>query len=157
MGRRPDCDWANIGHWTKCVTVLFSTRKQQQPPVTASFFLIAFLEEAFIRNIIIILYINYIIIICINNNNNHHKHQVLDPLIRSVSRATAARANASSVFQLFSFLVVCSSMISKGNNKNNNNNNNSVINNNRGRFQDLTLLFQTPMGSCPRKGSPAFL
>jgi len=38
----------------------------------------------------------------------------LDPLIRSVSRVTAARANASSVFQSFSFLVVCSDMISKG-------------------------------------------
>jgi len=49
-----------------------------------------------------------------NNNNNNNKHQWLDPLIRSVSRVTAARANASSVFQLFSFLVVCSGMISKG-------------------------------------------
>ena len=38
----------------------------------------------------------------------------LDPLIRSVSRVTTARDNASSVFQLFSFLVVCSGMISKG-------------------------------------------
>ena len=45
---------------------------------------------------------------------HHHKHQGLDPLIRSVSRVTAARANASSVFQLFAFLVVCSGMISKG-------------------------------------------
>ena len=43
-----------------------------------------------------------------------HKHQGLAPLIRSVSTVTAARANASSVFQLFSFLVVCSGMISKG-------------------------------------------
>jgi len=41
-------------------------------------------------------------------------HQGLDPLIRSVSRVTAARANAPSVFQLFSFLVLCSGMISKG-------------------------------------------
>ena len=47
-------------------------------------------------------------------NNHHHKHQGLGPLIRSVSRVTAARANASSVFQLFSFLVVCSGMIWKG-------------------------------------------
>ena len=47
-------------------------------------------------------------------NHHHHKHQGLDPLIRSVSRVTAARANASSVFQLFTFLVVCSGMISKG-------------------------------------------
>ena len=44
----------------------------------------------------------------------HHKYQGLDPLIRFVSRVTAARANASSVFQLFYFLVVCSGMISKG-------------------------------------------
>jgi len=47
-------------------------------------------------------------------HHHHHKHQGLDPLIRSVSRITAARANASSVFQLFSFLVVCSGMISRG-------------------------------------------
>jgi hypothetical protein len=38
----------------------------------------------------------------------------MDPLIRSVSQFTAARANASSVFQLFFFLAVCSGMISKG-------------------------------------------
>jgi hypothetical protein len=44
----------------------------------------------------------------------HHKHQGLDPLIRSVSRVTTALANVSLVFQLFSFLVVCSNMISKG-------------------------------------------
>ena len=47
-------------------------------------------------------------------NCHHHKHQGLDSLIRSVSRVTAARANASSVFQLFSFPLVCSGMISKG-------------------------------------------
>jgi hypothetical protein len=47
-------------------------------------------------------------------HHHHHKHHGLDPLIRSVSRVTAARANASSVFQLFSFLVVRSGMISKG-------------------------------------------
>ena len=47
-------------------------------------------------------------------HHHHHKHQVLDPLICSVSRVTAACANASSVFQLLSFLVVCSGMISKG-------------------------------------------
>jgi len=35
-------------------------------------------------------------------------------LIRSVSRVTTVLANVSSVFQLFSFLVVCSDMISKG-------------------------------------------
>ena len=35
-------------------------------------------------------------------------------MIRSVSRVIIARANASSVFQLFSFLVVCSGTISKG-------------------------------------------
>ena len=33
-------------------------------------------------------------------------------MIRSVSRVTVACANASSVFQVFSFLVVCSGMIS---------------------------------------------
>jgi len=46
--------------------------------------------------------------------HHHHKHQGLDPLNRSVSRVTAACANVSSVFQFFSFLVVCSGMISKG-------------------------------------------
>jgi len=46
--------------------------------------------------------------------HHHHKHQGVDPLIRSVSRVTTARANASSVFQSFSFLVVCGGMISKG-------------------------------------------
>ena len=54
------------------------------------------------------------------SNDNHHfhkhyrKHQGLDPLIRSVSRVTTALTNVSWVFQLFSFLVVCSDMISKG-------------------------------------------
>jgi hypothetical protein len=38
----------------------------------------------------------------------------MDPLIRSVSRVTTALANVSLVFQLFSFRVVCSDMISKG-------------------------------------------
>ena len=47
-------------------------------------------------------------------HHHHHKHQGLEPLIRSVSRVTTALANVSSVFQLFSFLVVCSNMISKG-------------------------------------------
>ena len=46
-------------------------------------------------------------------SHHHHKHQGLDPLIRSVSRVTTALANVSSVFQLFSFLVVCSGVISK--------------------------------------------
>ena len=45
---------------------------------------------------------------------HHREHQGLDPFIRSVSRVTAARANASSVFQLFSFRLVCSGMISEG-------------------------------------------
>jgi len=49
-----------------------------------------------------------------HHHHHHHKQQELGPLIRSVSRVTAARANASSVFQLFSFLVVCNGMISKG-------------------------------------------
>jgi hypothetical protein len=44
---------------------------------------------------------------------HHYKHQGLDPLARSVSRVTTALANVSSVFPLFSFLVVCSDMISK--------------------------------------------
>jgi len=48
------------------------------------------------------------------NHHHHHKHQGMNPLIRSVSRVRSARANASSVFQLFSFLVVCSGMNSKG-------------------------------------------
>ena len=48
------------------------------------------------------------------NLDRRHKHQGLDPLIRSFSRVTTALANVSSVFQLFSFLVVCSDMISKG-------------------------------------------
>ena len=47
-------------------------------------------------------------------NSHYHKHQGLDPSIRSVSTVTTAPSNASSVFQLFSFLVVCSGMISKG-------------------------------------------
>jgi len=49
-----------------------------------------------------------------NNNNNNNKHQGLDALIRSDSTVTAARATASSVFQMLSFLVVSSGMISKG-------------------------------------------
>ena len=46
-------------------------------------------------------------------HHHHHKHQGLDPSIRSVSKVTAARFSASSVFQLFSFLVVCIGMTSK--------------------------------------------
>ena len=46
--------------------------------------------------------------------DHHHKHQGLDPLIRSGSTVTTALSNISSVFQLFSFLAVCSGMISKG-------------------------------------------
>jgi len=46
-----------------------------------------------------------------HHHHHHHKHQGLDPLIHSVSTVTAAHANVSSVFQLFSFLVVCSGMI----------------------------------------------
>jgi hypothetical protein len=50
------------------------------------------------------------------HHHHHHQqqHQGLDPFIRSVSRVTTALANISSVFQLLSFLVVCSDMISKG-------------------------------------------
>ena len=43
-----------------------------------------------------------------------YHHHWLDPSIRSVSKVTTVLSNVSSVFQLFSFLVVCSSMISKG-------------------------------------------
>ena len=50
----------------------------------------------------------------LHHHHHHHHHQGLDPLIRSVSKVTTALSNVSSVFQLFSFLVVCSSMISKG-------------------------------------------
>jgi hypothetical protein len=53
----------------------------------------------------------YYVSICLIH---HHKHQGLDPLILSVSRVTTALANVSSVFQLLSFLMVCSDMISKG-------------------------------------------
>ena len=44
-------------------------------------------------------------------NHHRHKHHGFDPLIRSVNRVTTALTNVSSVFQLFSFLVVCSGMI----------------------------------------------
>ena len=54
----------------------------------------------------------------VGNYHDHHrhfdKHQELDPLSRSVYRVASAHADASSVFQLSSFLVVCSGMISKG-------------------------------------------
>ena len=49
-----------------------------------------------------------------NINHHHHKHKGLDPLIHSVSRVRVARANISTVFQFFSFVVVCSGVISKG-------------------------------------------
>jgi len=48
------------------------------------------------------------------NIYHRHNHQGLDPLIRSVSKVTTALPNVSLVFQLFSFIVVCSDMISKG-------------------------------------------
>jgi hypothetical protein len=47
------------------------------------------------------------------SQHHHHKHQCLGHLARSVSRATAALANVSSVSQLFSFIVDCSGMILK--------------------------------------------
>ena len=54
----------------------------------------------------------------IRNSSNlfhhHHKHQELDPLIRSVSRVTAALSNVSSVFLLSFFRVACSGMIASG-------------------------------------------
>jgi len=49
-----------------------------------------------------------------HHHHHHHKHEGLDPLIRSVSKVTTALSKVSSVFQLFSFLVVCSTMILKG-------------------------------------------
>jgi hypothetical protein len=45
---------------------------------------------------------------------HHHKHQGLDPFTRSVSRVTTALANVYLIFQLFSFIVVCSDMFLKG-------------------------------------------
>jgi hypothetical protein len=56
----------------------------------------------------------FIYILYRHHHHHYRKHQGLDPLIRSVSRVTTALANVSSVSQLFSFLVVCSDMISKG-------------------------------------------
>ena len=44
----------------------------------------------------------------VDHHYHHHKHQGLDPLIRSAFRITTALAKISSVYQLFSFLVVCS-------------------------------------------------
>jgi hypothetical protein len=46
--------------------------------------------------------------------HHHHKNQALNPLICSVSSVATALAIVSSVFQLFSFRVVCSDMILKG-------------------------------------------
>jgi hypothetical protein len=53
----------------------------------------------------------YIRVIHHHHHHHHHKHQALDHLARSVSGVTAALASASSVSQLFSFLVDCSGMI----------------------------------------------
>ena len=44
-----------------------------------------------------------------HHHHHHHKHQGMDPLIPSVCKVTTALSNVSSFFQLFSFLVVCSS------------------------------------------------
>ena len=49
-----------------------------------------------------------------HHHHHHNHHQGLDHLVRSVSQVTTALFYVSSVFQLFSFLVVCNSMISKG-------------------------------------------
>ena len=46
--------------------------------------------------------------------HHHHKHPGLGHLTRSVSRVTAALSIASSVSQMFSFLVGCRGMISRG-------------------------------------------
>jgi len=48
------------------------------------------------------------------NHVHHHKHPGLGHLTRSVSRVTADLSIASSVSQLFSFLVGCRGMISRG-------------------------------------------
>ena len=52
--------------------------------------------------------------LCISYNSHHHEHPGLGHLTRSVSRVTAALSIASSVSQLFSFLVGCRGMISRG-------------------------------------------
>ena len=75
--------------------------------------LVAFTDEGY-YSLSNLMYVGPCIIVIAHHHHHHHKHKKLDPLIRSVSRVTVARANASSVFQLFSFLVVCSGMISKG-------------------------------------------
>ena len=50
----------------------------------------------------------------ISITHHHHKHPGFGHLTRSVSRVTAALSIASSVSQLFSFLVGCRGMISRG-------------------------------------------
>ena len=71
-------------------------------------------------HLVILIFWLSLIALYFNKHHHHHhhyhyrKHQGLDPLIHSVYTVTTARANASSVFQLFSFLVICSGMISKG-------------------------------------------
>jgi len=104
LGRRPGGNGTCRWHWTKRFTVFFETGSSSSPSDFHIFFLITLLDEAFFFK-------KYNIN---NNHHRHHKHQGLDPLIRSVSRVTTTCANASSVFQLFFFLVVCSCMISKG-------------------------------------------
>ena len=49
-----------------------------------------------------------------HHKHHHHKHQLLDPLIRSRLQRYSCSRQRFSVFQVFSFLVVCSGMISKG-------------------------------------------
>ena len=48
------------------------------------------------------------------HHHHHHKHPELGHLTRSVSTVTAALSIASSVSQLFYFLVGCRGMISRG-------------------------------------------
>ena len=55
---------------------------------------------------------NYLLLI--KNDYHHHKHPGLGHLTSSVSRVTAALSIASSVSQLFSFLVGCRCVISRG-------------------------------------------
>jgi len=48
-----------------------------------------------------------------HHHHHHQKHPGFGHLAHSISRATVALSNISSVFQLFSFLVGCSGMILK--------------------------------------------
>ena len=106
--RRILCSWSVAG-WDRCT----SSEQVAGIILTLSWlWLCSFLclyEDGQIscRNMLeVTLQLHYIVYFCaIFHHHRRHKRQGLDPLIRSVSRVTAARANASSVFQLFLFLV----------------------------------------------------